>query len=57
MVAWKKQFTTDQIREVTAFIATLRGKNVAGKPPEGELWSPEPAAAEGGATEEGITDL
>lgn len=46
MVAWKKQLTPDELREVTAFVASLRGKNAPGKPPEGEPWSPEPAAAE-----------
>jgi cytochrome c oxidase cbb3-type subunit 3 len=46
MVAWKKQLNPDELREVTVFVASLRGKNAAGKPPEGELWSPEQEAAE-----------
>ena len=50
MVSWKKQLTADELREVTAFVASLRGNNAAGKPPEGELWSPEEEAAETAAT-------
>lgn len=48
MVAWKKQLTPDELREVTVFVASLRGNNAAGKPPEGEPWSPEQEAEAAG---------
>jgi len=51
MVSWKKQLSPDELREVTVFVATLRGNDVAGKPPEGEPWSPEQEAAETAGTD------
>lgn len=35
MAAWGKVLKPDQVNEVTAFVGTLRGTNVAGKPCEG----------------------
>lgn len=42
MPAWKMQLTSLQIRELAAFVGSLRGTNVPGKAPEGTL---APAAA------------
>jgi cytochrome c oxidase cbb3-type subunit 3 len=35
MPAWERQLAPVQLRVVTAFVGTLRGKNLPGKPPEG----------------------
>jgi cytochrome c oxidase cbb3-type subunit 3 len=35
MPAWKMQLTPVQLRELAAFVGSLRGKNLPGKPPEG----------------------
>ncbi len=47
MPAWNKQLTPDELRQVSAFIGSLRGKNLPGKAAEGALISPgaPPAAA------------
>jgi len=37
MPAWKMQLTPVQLRELAAFVGSLRGKNLPGKPPEGTL--------------------
>jgi cytochrome c oxidase cbb3-type subunit 3 len=39
MPAWEKQLTPEQLRQVVAFVGTLRGSNIPGKAPEG---SPAP---------------
>ena len=36
MPAWNRQLTPAELRSVVAFVGTLRGTNVEGKPPEGE---------------------
>jgi cytochrome c oxidase cbb3-type subunit 3 len=59
MAAWGRQLGPDRVDAVVAYVLTLRGTHVEGKAPEGELWSPEPAAVteseEGSATlEEGM---
>ena len=35
MPAWGRQLTPVELRKVVAFVGTLRGQNVPGKPPEG----------------------
>jgi cytochrome c oxidase cbb3-type subunit 3 len=35
MPAWGRQLTPIELRKVVAYVGTLRGTNVAGKPPEG----------------------
>jgi cytochrome c oxidase cbb3-type subunit 3 len=40
MPAWKMQLSPVQVRELAAFIGTLRGTNVPGKKPEGTLVTP-----------------
>jgi cytochrome c oxidase cbb3-type subunit 3 len=35
MPAWDRQLTPIQLRKVVAYVGTLRGKHLAGKPPEG----------------------
>lgn len=37
MPSWKMQLTPAQVRELAAFVGTLRGTNVPGKAPQGEL--------------------
>jgi cytochrome c oxidase cbb3-type subunit 3 len=39
MPAWEMQLTPVQLRQITAFIGTQRGKNIAGKAPEGTVSS------------------
>ena len=36
MPAWNRQLTPTELRQVVAFVGTLRGTNVEGKAPEGE---------------------
>lgn len=36
MPEWSRQLTPSELRQVVAFVGTLRGTNVEGKPPEGE---------------------
>jgi len=36
MPAWSKQLTPTELTQVVAYVGTLRGTNVAGKPPEGK---------------------
>lgn len=36
MPAWSKQLSPTELKQVVAFVGTLRGKNVPGKPPEGQ---------------------
>jgi len=38
MAAWGNQLGPRRVESVTAFVLTLRGNNVAGKAPEGELY-------------------
>lgn len=45
MPAWGPSLGPDKTRDVTAFVLTLKGKNVPGKPPQG----PRPASAPAGA--------
>jgi cytochrome c oxidase cbb3-type subunit 3 len=40
MPAWKMQLSPVQLREVAAFVGTLRGTNTPGKAPEGALVAP-----------------
>lgn len=37
MPAWQAQLSSQEVRRVVAFVGTLRGKNVAGKAPEGQI--------------------
>ena len=37
MPAWGRQLSPIELRKVVAFVGTLRGTNVAGKPPEGAV--------------------
>jgi cytochrome c oxidase cbb3-type subunit 3 len=37
MPSWKMQLTPAQVRELAAFVGTLKGSNVAGKAPQGDL--------------------
>ncbi len=36
MPAWNRQLTPEELRQVVAYVGTLRGTNVPGKAPEGE---------------------
>ncbi len=36
MPAWSRQLTPEELRQVVAYVGTLRGTNVEGKPPEGD---------------------
>jgi cytochrome c oxidase cbb3-type subunit 3 len=42
MQSWKKQLKPDEIMSVAAFVSTLRGKNLPGKPAEGQKVGPFP---------------
>ncbi len=42
MPAWKMQLSPAQVRELAAFVGTLRGTHVPGKAPQGELVKAEP---------------
>ena len=46
MISWKKQLSRQEIQDVVAFVASIRGTNAPGKPPEGEPWTPEMETAE-----------
>lgn len=35
MPAWNKQLTPSELKQVVAYVGTLRGQNLPGKPPEG----------------------
>lgn len=37
MPAWNRQLTPEELRAVVTFVGSIRGTNVAGKAPEGEL--------------------
>ncbi len=39
MPSWKGPLGSKRTRLVTAYVTTLRGKNVPGKEPQGELWT------------------
>ena len=43
MPAWRTVLGGSKVQEVTAFVLSLRGKNVAGKPPQGKTESGEAA--------------
>ncbi len=36
MPEWKRQLTPTELRQVVAYVGTLRGKNLSGRPPQGE---------------------
>ena len=59
MAAWGRQLGADRVDAVVAYLLTMRGTQVEGKAPEGDLWSPEAAAEEapmeGTVTTEGDT--
>ncbi len=40
MPAWKLQLSGIQVRQLAAYVGAMRGKNVPGKAPEGDLVSP-----------------
>lgn len=44
MAAWGRQLGPDRVDAVVAYLLTLRGTQIEGKAPEGELWSPDPAS-------------
>ena len=46
MPAWKTVLGATKVQEATAFVLSLRGKHVAGKPPQGKTESGEPAPAQ-----------
>lgn len=37
MLAWKGVISPEEIRDVTAFVWSIRGNNLPGKPPQGEV--------------------
>jgi cytochrome c oxidase cbb3-type subunit 3 len=43
MPAWRTVLGGSKVQEVTAFVLSLRGKNVSGKPPQGKTESGEAA--------------
>ena len=48
MQAWKEQLGPVRVRQVVAYVLTLKGRNVAGKPPQGKStteWEAESATA------------
>jgi cytochrome c oxidase cbb3-type subunit 3 len=45
MQAWQPQLGGGPVKQVAAYVVSLRGRNLPGKAPEGERWSPAPAAA------------
>ena len=54
MAAWGRQLGADRVDAVVAYLLTMRGTQVEGKAPEGDLWTP------GGAEEvptEGVTEM
>jgi len=54
MAVWGRQLSPDQIDSVVAVVLTMRGTNVDGKAPEGDLWvgATEPTEETAGPTEE-----
>jgi cytochrome c oxidase cbb3-type subunit 3 len=44
MPAWKTRLEPNELVLVASYVASLRGKNVPGKPPEGEIIPPWPTA-------------
>ena len=36
MPAWERTLGAERVRAITAYVLTLKGRNVAGKPPQGE---------------------
>ncbi|MCM8537959.1 MAG: c-type cytochrome [Lentisphaeraceae bacterium] len=44
MMAWKTSLTAEQIQNVAAYVFTLRGKNIPGKPAEGTEYKSEEIA-------------
>lgn len=55
MAAWGRQLGADRVDAVVAYLLTLRGTQVEGKAPEGELWTPADAAGE--APAETVTEM
>lgn len=47
MPAWKSRLSTNEVVLAAAYVASLRGQNVAGKPPEGEPVAAWPVATPG----------
>ncbi len=47
MPAWGSLLGPEKARQVTAYALTLRGTNIPGKQPQGELWSPDNGAEPG----------
>lgn len=41
MAAWESQMPPEELLQVVAYVGTLRGTNVPGKPPEGEKTGPQ----------------
>ena len=46
MVPWANQLSRQELQEVTAFVASLWGRMLPGRPPEGEPWGPETASVD-----------
>lgn len=51
MPAWGRQLTPIELRKVVAYVGSLRGTNVPGKPPEGEKVDMAASVAGGAATD------
>lgn len=56
MPAWGPTLGAVKVQQVSAYVLTLRGTNVSGKPPEGEAWQPEAEAQQGAEPEAGAAD-
>ncbi|MBM4362874.1 MAG: c-type cytochrome [Deltaproteobacteria bacterium] len=49
MPAWGRQLSAIEVSKLAAYVGTLRGKNLPGKPPEGQkVGAPAPSAGTGG---------
>jgi cytochrome c oxidase cbb3-type subunit 3 len=48
MPAWGKQLSRIEVSKVVAYVGSIRGKNLPGKPPEGEKVGPVTGPATGG---------
>lgn len=53
MTAWASLLGPEGVKQVTAYVLTLRNTNVPGKAPEGEKWVPGAAGDETSANEDG----
>jgi cytochrome c oxidase cbb3-type subunit 3 len=45
MLAWGSTLGPGGVKQVSAYVLTLRNTNVAGKAPQGEKWTPPPAGS------------